>query len=301
MLSVLVPIFNWNVLDLVTEVDRQLSKAEINYEIICLEDGSAPEFISNNQKIQRLSEVIYHISVQNKGRIQSRKFLSSQARFEWLLFLDADTEIRSTDFIRNYLTAASCDAEAIFGGFAYDEKPPSTEFILRWKYGRAKEQVRANIRNANPYKIVISANYLIRKRIFDDIYGKIIYEGYGYDNFFGALLKRNKIKVLHIDNEVYHLGIEESKLYLRKKEQAAEALVKLNEDGDIPQHDNDLLRLYANLKKFKLAIPLAHAFSGVKGKILQDLLGKNPSISLLQFYRIGYMCEYYRNFRPEKK
>ena len=121
-------------------------------------------------------------------------------------------------------------------------------------------------------------------------------KGYGFDNFFGALLKSKNAKVFHIDNEVYHLGIESSKRYLRKKEKAAETLLSLYKADKIKNHQNDLLKLYITLKKWKCNSILSLIFKQFNKRIKANLLSSNPSMTLFQLYRISYMC--YKDLNP---
>ena len=125
------------------------------------------------------------------------------------------------------MTFSNGEYDAVYGGFAYYDEPPEKEFKLRWEYGRRREEVKAQIRNKRPYKSIISANFLIKKTVFKALNEQITGNLYGEDNHFGALLKKHNIKVKHIDNEVYHLGIEPSAKYLEKKEQAAYTLLHL--------------------------------------------------------------------------
>ena len=108
--------------------------------------------------------------------------------------------------------------------------------------------------------------------------------------FFAALLKMKKTKVLHIDNEVYHLGIETSSAYLNKKEKAAETLLFLYNANKIVNHQNDLLRAYIKLKRFRLHYLFSTVYKLFKTPLQHNLLSSNPSMKLLQLYRISYMC-----------
>ena len=112
------------------------------------------------------------------------------------------------------------------------------------------------------------------------------------DYYFGAMLKENKVSVLHIDNQVYHLGIEKSEIYLRKKEKATETLLKLYHSNNIKEHSNDLLNTYIRLKQFKLNYIFATAFSLFKPLLKKNLMSNYPIIFLLQFYKISYMCHF---------
>ena len=51
MLSVLIPVFNYDITDLVFELHQQLTENEIAFEIIAVDDGSNEEFTSKNKDI----------------------------------------------------------------------------------------------------------------------------------------------------------------------------------------------------------------------------------------------------------
>lgn len=296
MLSVLIPTYNYAVSELVEALYNQLKVAEIDFEILCLEDGSNNDFIEKNRAIENFKNTRQLISNTNLGRTKARQVLCDSANYDWLLFLDADVMPKKSSFIQQYLDATPLGFEAVYGGFTYHKTKPHKDYMLRWKYGRTNEEVKAHIRNQKPYKVIISANCLIKKRVFSLISSKIETKGYGFDNYYGALLKENSIKVLHIDNEVYHLGIEKSNIYLTKKEQAAETLLQLTKDNKIVNHDNSLLTTFTHLKKLKLNYLFSLVFKIFGPLLKRNLTSKNPSISILQIYRISYMC--YKELNP---
>jgi len=173
MISVLIPIYNYYVVDLVNEIHKQLIQSQQPFEIICLEDGSNSDFIKQNTSIKNLSNTSLIISKSNNGRIQSRKKLSEQAKYDWLLFLDSDVIPKSQDFIFNYLRLINLKYDVIYGGFSYHNLSPTEHKILRWRYGHQKEQKDSKIRNHKPYKLTISANFLIKKSVFKLISNKM--------------------------------------------------------------------------------------------------------------------------------
>lgn len=291
MLSVLIPTYNCNVSKLVTAVHAQLNNSNFSFEIIVLEDGSTRNLNSSNG-------LSYTTIIENKnniGRVKARQTLASKAKYKWLLFLDADVLPKTEQFITNYSNTIKLDFDAIFGGFAYYKTKPKDSIVLRWKYGSKKEEIPATTRNLSPYKVIISANYFIKKEVFNLINSKIEdNKSYGFDNYFAALLQDNNVKVLHIDNEVYHLGIEENKQSLKKQEQAALTLLHFYKTEDIKSHSNDLLLLFSKLNRYKLVWLFSLFFSIFKSSMKKNLLSGSPSITILQIYRLTYMCNAYR-------
>ncbi|WP_298761912.1 glycosyltransferase family 2 protein [uncultured Psychroserpens sp.] len=290
MLSVLIPVYNYDVRGLVNTLHDQLMSAQISFEIICIDDYSKAEIGTINSEIQQLAHTSYHISSSNKGRVATRHTLAAQASFDWLLFLDADVLPTSDAFVSSYLAYLTSDYDAIYGGFAYNKEAPQTEFLLRWTYGRSKEQVKADIRNKKPYKITISANFLIKQSVFKRINSKITYKGYGYDNYFGSLLKTEKSNIFHIDNEVFHLGLESNASYLNKVEQSVDTLLKLDNQGLINTTENSLVVVFRTIKQWKLNVLFSWIFKKFKGRFTSNLLSKKPSMLMLQLYKLSYIC-----------
>ena len=122
---------------------------------------------------------------------------------------------------------------------------------------------------------------------------KIIDKTYGLDSYFGSLLKQNNIKVLHIDNEVFHMGIEKSATYLKKKEEASDTLLTLLNENKIVVHNNNLLSWFLALKRFRLHYFFSYFFILFNSILKKNLLSSYPIITLLQFYRLSYMCYSY--------
>ncbi|WP_040278850.1 glycosyltransferase family 2 protein [Psychroserpens damuponensis] len=290
MLSVLIPVYNYDIKALVNLVHKQLMASEIIFEILCLDDNSNTNTSVLNAEIGQLQNTSYQISKVNTGRVATRQTLAEQAKYDWLLFLDADVMPKLDEFISNYIAFLSSEYDAIYGGFAYQPEQPKNEFMLRWTYGSSNEQVQASLRNKTPYKIVISANFMIKKSVFLKLNSKITQRGYGYDNFFGALLKSGQYNVFHIDNEVYHLGLEPNERYLHKIEQSVVTLLKLDSNDHIQHTENSLYNSYKLLKKLKLNYVFSLIYTSFKKQFRKNLLSNKPNIRLLQFYKLSYIC-----------
>jgi len=289
MISILIPSYNYNVSNLLDELDALLKLEEFLYEIIVLDDASPiPIEIKNCNYITLLKNKT------NLGRLKSRRFLAEKAQHNWLLFLDADVLPKKTSFIKDYLNATTTNLDAFFGGFSYYNTLPEQDYRLRYFYGKSKEQVAACIRNKNPYKVIISANFLIKKEVFLAL-DFDLKNGYGLDNYFGALLKQNQIKVKHLNNEVYHLGLEKSVDYLAKKEAAAFTLLKLYKTNPDLEHNNDLLLCFSKLNRLKITFFGAWFYKLFNAILKKQLTSKKPSILLLQLYRLSYMCFVFRS------
>ncbi|MGM5470669.1 glycosyltransferase [Flavobacteriaceae bacterium LMO-SS05] len=290
MISVLIPVYNYPVFELVKAIHRQLLQSKLPFEIICLEDGSDKHFIESNKTLNTFSNTRLLISRTNKGRELSRQQLAENSTYETLLFLDADTLPVHQNFISIYSEYFNSEYQAIFGGIIYRPEKPKTEYVLRWAYGKAHEQIDAKKRNQNRYNTITSANFLIDKQVFLKYNSNIVSSDYGFDAYFSSLLKRDRVIIKHIDNAVFHLGIEKSKTYLNKKEEAARTLLMLYNQNKITKDDNNLLALFVALKRFKLGHLFSFFYKVFGSQLKKQLLGKHPYIPLLQLYRILYLC-----------
>ncbi len=292
MLSILIPNHNYYVYPLVKAISHQLAQTKINFEILVYDDNSKQQR-KKNYTVNQLEHCVFKQLKTNIGRTSVRQLLALNAKFNNLLFLDADVMPKNNTFITRYLNFLDTNFNAIFGGYAYNTSQIKQDSLLRWKYGKLCEEKAATLRNKKPYKVIISGNMLIKKELFILLNSKMLSNVYGLDNYFGALLKENNIAPIHIDNEVYHLGIEQSITYLEKKEQAAKTLLDLYKANKINTHNNDLLSLFQFLKRYKLNYFTSLLYIVTKKILRRNLLGKYPSIKLLQFYRISYMCNSY--------
>lgn len=290
MLSILIPVYNYNISDLVKNIHQQAIEANIIFEIICFDDHSTKHVTTNRACIELTKHAKLITSEKNLGRVGARQRLSESASFPWLLFLDADVIPKSNRFIKNYMEAILSGHDAYFGGFAYLKDIPEKQTTLRWKYGKKFEEVDAVIRNRKPYQIIISANFLIKKTVFNKIHTQITKKSYGLDNIFASLLKQNNVKVLHINNQAYHLGLEKNEIFLKKTETAVNTLLWGFNNRKIAKHDNKLLSIFENLRKFRLNYLMAFLYKMFSLKMKKQLSGPNPDIYLLQVYKALYIC-----------
>lgn len=293
MLSILIPTYHHNALPLAEALNIQLKKTNLTYEIICVDDGSSSTLNIENKKINSLKNAIFIARDKNVGRNANRQFLAEQANYDWLLFIDSDTIPKSQNFIENYIPFLKKDYDVIFGGFAYQKNTDSKK-SLRYNFGKSREEVNASKRNSIPYKVIISANFLIKKDVFISLNKEVTTNIYGLDYLFGALLKQNKANVFHIDNEVYHLGIDTNEEYLRKTKRAIEALSLIKQSHNIKTHDISLLKAYQKLKKTGLEKLFSFIIKTVNPLIEKNLLGPKPSLFLFDLYRLGHFITLFK-------
>lgn len=290
MLSILIPTYNYNIVSLVTQLHKQAKEANIVFEIIVIDDASTNLQIieENKNEITSLSQVSYINSIKNQGREITRQKLAKIAQFNWLLFIDADTIPKKNTFIIDYLDSIKGGSKLIFGGIAYSNNKPEDNAILRWKYGKSREEVSVNKRNKNRYLSINSGCFLIDKTLFITTNSKIVWKLYGLDIFFTYLLMKYKVKVLHINNPVYHLGLENGKVFLEKSKKAANTLYFLENERLISPSYSSLQKAYNKLVQYRLANLFRFCVKHFIPYIEKNLKTKNPSLFWFDVYRLYF-------------
>ncbi|MFL0352243.1 glycosyltransferase [Xanthomarina sp. GH4-25] len=290
MLSILIPTYHYNAYPLALQLEKQALKANIAFELICVDDGSFSHLNIENQKINNLTNCKFIEAKKNVGRTASRLFLAQQAKYSWLLFVDADVLPKSDDFLSKYLEVINIKLDAIFGGFAYQEASYSKNKSLRFTFGKQREEVDANLRNQTPYKVIISANFLMKKPVYLELIKNNTKNSYGMDYLLGALLKKHQFKILHINNQVYHFGLDENPEFLKKTEHAMVTLHHLYVTKRITNNDISLLKAYGWLKFFYIEQLYGKFMALFDSKIKKNLTHENPNLLLFDLYRLGYFC-----------
>lgn len=290
MLSILIPTYNYNVFPLVEELHNQASLLKIEFEIIVLDDGST-HCITENTAIDSLENCFFKSNPSNFGRSKTRNLLAQYAKYEWLLFLDADTFPKNNSFIANYLKEINLEYDVLNGGIVYQEKKPEADKILRWKYGKKREALAVTLRNQNPYLSFLTLNFLIQKNVFEKVqFNESIPNLRHEDTLFSYDLKQQKIKIKHINNPIIHYGLDTSELFLDKSKEAVDNLNYLNKNNLIDSEYVKLLKLSKKIKSLHLQPILRLFFKTFQRQMEKNLTSNNPSIYLFDFYRLCYSC-----------
>lgn len=292
-LSILIPTHNYDCSRLVYDLETQLSDDD---EIIVGNDCSTDTgIIAKLVEIDKINKCRLFTPAQNGkevrplGRAAIRNALAREAKGEWLLFIDADAEVRSKTFIDDYLSATKF-APVVCGGTGNLPECPSPECRLRYDYEvEAEKRLTVERRREFPYAQLTTFNFLIRRDIFLSIEFDEKIREYGYeDTCFGFELKERGIAIHHIDNKLIHLGIEPSTVYLSKIETALRSLAKL----ELEQRRQIRLSAFAmKLERYCLLGLIRYVFRLTKTQLRANLLGKHPNQKLFTFYKLGYYAD----------
>ena len=106
-------------------------------------------------------------------------------------------------------------------------------------------------------------------------------------------LKQHNINIEHIENPVYHLGIDEFEITIKKENESLNALKYIIESKLIPFDYIGLSRLLFLIKKMRLLFALKLFFKITKPLLVKNLASKNPSLFIFDMYRLGYLGSLY--------
>lgn len=292
-LSILIPTYDYSVLRLVQDLHNQISKTIIAYEILCFDDAS-PLINSENQFINNLANCTYKILPQNIGRSAIRNLLAQTAKYPNLLFLDADTLPRDDNFLEKYITLIDDCEKVVYGGIVYQDSKPQISELLRWVYGNSREALPAETRNKAKYLSMLTLNFMISKSIFEKItFNEKIPNLRHEDTVFSYNLLQANIDIKHVNNPVYHLGLEDSRTFLKKSEESVINLNYLISNKFLPYSYVSLSKYYVYLKKMYLSQLIVYGFTFCKNMFIKNLLGQNPSMFVFDLYRLGYYFSLY--------
>ncbi len=290
MLSILIPIYNYDAFPLVSELHKQCLENKIDFEILCQDDASN-QFLTENRKINDLEKCNFSRNNSNFGRSKMRNFLAEKAKFEWLLMMDCDTFPTENDYIQKYFSQINEGQNVVYGGIKYQKEKPNNDQLLRWIYGNARESLSVEKRYTNANGNALTSNILIRKNIFISNKFDESITKYGYEDLvFLSDLKKKGILVKHIDNATYHLGLETSNQFLEKTKTALENLKLITKNNPLDSSESKILRTFSFLKRFYLVGFVAFLFKKAERKIEQNLLSQKPSLLLFDLYKLGYFC-----------
>jgi glycosyltransferase involved in cell wall biosynthesis len=288
-ISVLIANYNWDVSALIKELHQQLLDSKVSFEILCYDNSKGSTFESENLKLNNLENVSYKLEHHHIGRSQNRNKLAHDAKLDWFLFLDGDSAIPNSEFIANYLKTSN-SAMVVCGGTAYADKPTNKNQLLRWTYGKEREELNSDTRNEKANSGFSSFNFLIRREAFELVGFNNELTQYGHeDTLFGQDLKKHHFTVLHIKNPLVHLGLDENQVFLDKTKEALQNL-KILVDSKVLENESKLTSYYLRLSKTRTKRVITALFRRNKEKWEKNLCGIAPNMRMFDLYRLGYLC-----------
>lgn len=293
MISINIPVYNIEVGSLVFQLIKQAKELDIAFEIRVYDDCSKKEIKIANRIISDYSNVIYFELEKNLGRSAIRNKMGFESKFDYLLFIDADSKIVVDNYLETFIKNAHTN-KVLCGGTEYNKtKPPNPEKLLRWFYGINREAISAKIRNNEKGFIITSNNFFIEKKVFEKIHFREDIKNYGHeDTLLGYDLYRNRIEIFHLDNPVEHTGLEDSSVFIYKTKIALETLFQIT--NSLLQNEVEFveqvhfLNRYSKITKY-IPVLFFQVFYKICHSIIEkNLMGKKPGLFWFDIYRLGY-------------
>lgn len=290
-LSILIPVFNWDVNELVESLLAQRADWPGPVEIILLDDNSREECRIRNRPLAARPLVRYLELPGNVGRAAIRNQLAAAANHEWLLLLDNDSLLPDAQFLARY-AARRAAAPVLVGGTSYAPQPPTDAALhLRWHYGRAREARPATLRQQLPHAQLAINNVLLRADILARVPLDEQLRGYGHeDTLFGAALAAQRIAVLHLDNPVLHAGLEPAATFLTKSEEAVQNLARVFEQ-DGAGADSRLLQTVFRLRKWGVTALVRSALGAAEPRLRRNLLSARPDLRAFDLLKLHWLLQ----------
>ena len=294
MISICIPIYNFDVGSLVEEILCQGNRLNVPFELILIDDCSQESF----KKINKISctKAKYIELEKNIGRSKIRNLFLKYVQFENLLFLDCDAKIVSANYLENYISLLQNEnLNVIFGGSIYESKLVDQKFLLNWKYGLNRQQQTPEIRKLNPFQSFMNNNFIIKKSLFEKIKFNEKIANYGHeDTLFGLELRKKNLQIYHSNNSVFHIGLDSNQKFLEKTEIAIKSLLFIQANIDNSKEFREsikLIQIYDKLKRFNLAFVPLILFKLFGKSVKNHFLKGKANLYLFDFYKLGFYIQ----------
>jgi len=287
-LSILIPSYDTCCLQLVKDLSQQAASVMgLDWEIIVADDGSFnQELIESNLPIEQIPHCRYIIREENVGRARIRNFLATEAKYEWLLFIDDDMQVVNPNYISSYILT---DKPVVYGGYTLPAKDIQTKKEnLRYRYEKAAEKKHTcENRRLFPNRDFHTANFLIHRPLLQENLFDERFSRYGYEDvFYGKMLARQNITICHIDNPLAFCGFDDNETFVRKTE---ESICTLNEFSEELTGYSSLLDFAERMATYHLCGLVKFWHRLMKKWERRNLISSSPSLLLFKLYKIGYL------------
>lgn len=220
-LSVLVPFYKDSPLPLLKALFCLAPEA---VEVILLDDGSQDSAITRSllDFIQQSGLAVELITLKdNEGRARGRNRLTTAARGDYFLFLDADMVPPDEAFLNRWLAHIKADQPSVsFGGFVMPKTLTDRRFALHKAMSERGDCLSAADRALSPEKYIFTSNLLVRRDVFDIEGFDPAFQGWGWEDVEWAMRVGKKFAISHIENPAIHMGLDTADTLLRKFDQS---------------------------------------------------------------------------------
>jgi glycosyltransferase involved in cell wall biosynthesis len=285
---VCIPVYNFDVRELVFDLKKEINEKGIDAEIILIDDASEDQFKTINREL--LNEVKDFIFLEkNIGRSKIRNLFLKYAEGDYLLFLDCDAKIDSGNFLRNYLDELDKNdgVEVVYGNFKIS---PLYSDTLRNRYSVERE-IFTQSRTDN-FSVFKTVNFIVKTETFSKFPFNEELIHYGYEDYvFAKKMELAKVKFSAINNPVIHIDETANDVFLDKTRTAIDSLyqLSLNPENLVYIKDIKVFSTAQKLKKKNVASLFLFFYNILERKIIKNLLSGKPNLRNLDFFKLGML------------
>jgi glycosyltransferase involved in cell wall biosynthesis len=301
MISICIPVYNYDIRELIKEIIVQCEELKLAYDLICVDDCSTNLQIEAINKLfieeSANSKIKYEVLSTNKGRSAIRNYLVSKSRFDYCWFLDCDGKIsENKNLVKTFLQHLK-ENTVISGGRIYQKEIPKNKLLrLHWTWASKRELIDVSQRMKQPVQHFLSNNFVVHKDILLQIPFSEELNGYGYeDTFWASQIEKAGFQIQHIYNPVLHDGLEINTDFLNKIEESIINLIRLKNICIHKRIEFPVKSKLTNLAEL-LSKPIIKTFASIyfssnKKKWKSKLLGDNYSLFIFDLYRLAFYFE----------
>lgn len=287
-LSILIPVYNDDVVVQVSELQRQCqAMRELAWEIIVCDDGSTDDSADNNKAIEEISGCRLILRERNHGRASTRNYLARVAKYDTLLYIDSGL-MPNPRFVENYVDNIG-RASVVCGNI--EVSPECIDMTnLRCKNElNAQRRFTAAKHSKAPYKNFHTTAFMIERRVMLSNPMREDIKTYGYeDTLFGKQLADRRISIVHIDNPVLFVRFESNERYLEKTKEAMHTLYIYR--SELKGYSGVLI-VVERLKRMHLLWSLLLINRLFFNRIVDNLKGERPNLMLYSIYRMCLLAD----------
>lgn len=287
-ISVCIPVYNFDVRELVYDLQKEINDHSIDAEIILIDDASDENFIEINSELQNRVEQFILLE-KNVGRARIRNLFLKYTKGDYLLFLDCDVKIDNKDFLTNYLKEITQKrgADVVYGNFKID---PAYSKTLRNRYSVEKEIFF--VERSSDFSLLKTVNFIIKRDVFQKFPFNESLKNYGYEDFvFAKTLEFANVKFSAIQNPVIHFDNTSNKTFLNKTNTAINSLFQLSLDPDNERFIKGIkvFRAAKRIDNLKMKNVFLFFYGFTEKKIRENLLSENPNLTYFDVYKLGLL------------
>lgn len=287
-ISVCIPIYNFDVRELVDDLKKEIKNQSIDAEIVLIDDASEENFKKINNELQNKVEQFVLLE-KNIGRSRIRNLFLNYTKGDFLLFLDCDVKIDDKNFLANYLKEIDQNrgVEVLYGNFKIS---PAHSRTLRNLYSVEKEIF--SVERSSDFALLKTVNFIIKRNVLEKFPFNEVLLNYGYEDFvFAKTLEFSKVKFSAIQNPVIHFDDASNEDFLNKTKTAIDSLCLLLQNSDNEKFIKDIkvYRVAKKIKNIKMKSTFLFLYSLLENKIRRNLLSKSPNLKYFDLYKLGLL------------